>query len=217
MMTTIRSLFPFDSFQARSTAVLAILHSVGLLGLIYYEELFRPLTPFLLLVVTALLFSDHDDFRPRFCFFALGVVVLGMAIEILGVRTGTIFGDYRYSSVFGPAIAGVPLLIGIDWLLLTYLTLAASGRLVQHPLLTPLLGAIFMVGLDVLLEPVAIEMKFWIWEEGTPPLRNYMAWFLMAFFFHFIAWTLGLRFRSRVAIPLLIILVLFFLSILLTA
>ena len=217
MGTNGRPHFPFRSFQSIAIRGAILLHAVGLLGLIFFKDLFLPLTPFLLLIVTSLLFADHRDHRPRFWFFSLGVVLAGMTIEILGVRTGAIFGDYHYTGVFGPAIAGVPLLIGVNWLFLTYLTAQASGSLVRHPFLTPLIGAIFMVGVDVLLEPVAYKMDFWVWEKGMPPSENYSAWFITSFLFHFTAWKLGLSFRSRLGIPLLIILLLFFGSIILIA
>lgn len=38
-----------------------------------------------------------------------------------------------------------------------------------------------MVGLDVLIEPVAIDLSFWTWTNPTVPLSNYLAWFLTAF------------------------------------
>lgn len=217
MNTTDHSLLPFLSFRAISTGILVVLHGGGFVGLTFYRELFLPLTPLLLIAVTALLFSDHEDLRPRFWFFAFGVVGAGMLIELLGVRTGMVFGDYRYTEVLGPAIAGVPILIGVNWLLLIYLTFQASGYLMDHPFLTPLLGACFMLGFDLLLEPVAIEMKFWIWEQGLPPWENYLAWFITAFLFHLVAWNAGLQLRSRVAMPLLFVLVAFFISIVLMA
>jgi putative membrane protein len=205
------------SYQARVTLVLLIVHLVGWVGLAYFRDFFLPITPFQLLFVTALLLSDHRDWRPRFATFAGTVITAGLAIEIAGVQTGVIFGSYRYTEVFGPAIGGVPLLIGLNWLLLTYLTARASTYLVWHPVLTPLAGAALMLALDLMLEPVAIELGFWVWSDGLPPWQNYLAWFLTAWAFHMLAWHLKVYLRSRVAMPLLIIQALFFLSILLTA
>ena len=210
------SLSLLRSYQVRVTAILLIVQAVGLIGLSFYRELFLPLTPLNLLFATGLLLSDHRDLRPRFWFFAAIVIIGGLALEILGVRTGMVFGTYHYTDLLGPSIAGVPLVIGSNWLLLIYLTGWASHRLVQHALLTPFLGALFMLAFDLLLEPAAIALNFWVWEQGLPPLQNYAAWFLMAFGFHSLAWKLKVRLRSRVAMPLLVILTLFFLCIVLT-
>ena len=38
-----------------------------------------------------------------------------------------------------------------------------------------------MVGLDFLIEPVAISLDFWSWEYDIIPLQNYIGWFVIAF------------------------------------
>jgi putative membrane protein len=42
-------------------------------------------------------------------------------------------------------------------------------------------GALLMVIYDILLEPVAIRLDMWSWETVTPPLQNYIAWFIISF------------------------------------
>ena len=38
-----------------------------------------------------------------------------------------------------------------------------------------------MVLLDFLIEPVAIRLNFWTWENNIIPIQNYLMWFLVAF------------------------------------
>jgi len=40
-----------------------------------------------------------------------------------------------------------------------------------------------MVGMDLLIEPVAIELNFWRWTDVTVPLENYIAWFVLSTLF----------------------------------
>mgnify|MGYP002023459231 FL=1 len=37
-----------------------------------------------------------------------------------------------------------------------------------------------MTLLDVLIEPVAIKVNFWTWENPEVPLTNYIAWFVIS-------------------------------------
>lgn len=38
-----------------------------------------------------------------------------------------------------------------------------------------------MVLIDIFIEPVAIELGFWAWEQNQIPIQNYIAWFLISF------------------------------------
>jgi putative membrane protein len=42
------------------------------------------------------------------------------------------------------------------------------------------MGSLLMVGLDILIEPVAIALDFWEWSEGSIPLKNYLGWFVIS-------------------------------------
>ena len=35
--------------------------------------------------------------------------------------------------------------------------------------------------LDVLIEPVAIKLDYWSWENNVIPLQNYVMWFIVSF------------------------------------
>jgi putative membrane protein len=37
-----------------------------------------------------------------------------------------------------------------------------------------------MTSLDYLIEPVAIALDFWQWENNIIPIRNYVAWWIIA-------------------------------------
>src|SRR5690606_15857585 len=111
----------------------------------------------------------------------------------------------------------VPLMIGVNWLLLTY----AAGEVVRRLpkmqlLLRSFLTALLMVGLDFLIEPVAIQLDFWTWEGGTIPFRNYVAWFIVAHFLAFIYHTLPQRPVNQLAIFTFVVQVVFFLVLNLT-
>ena len=87
-----------------------------------------------------------------------------MISEILGVNYGLIFGEYVYLDNLGPKILGVPVLIGINWIILTFITGSLSSLIFKNKYLSVILGAIFMILLDLIMEPVAPLLGFWIFD-----------------------------------------------------
>lgn len=106
--------------------------------------------------------------------------LLGMGVETLGVQYGLLFGEYHYGENLGPKVMGVPLLIGINWVVLTFLTAYVGRRLFRSDWLSVPFAAALMVGLDFFIEPIAPLFDFWHWAEGYAPLQNYAAWFGVA-------------------------------------
>lgn len=120
--------------------------------------------------------------RSKLTWFLVLSYVLGFSAELFGVQTGILFGEYAYGPVLGPKIWGTPVMIGVNWMLVSYTTgmaVNAIGQQWSWPV-RAVLGALLLVGLDLFIEPVAIAYDFWQWEGGVVPLRNYVGWFLVA-------------------------------------
>ena len=184
--------------------IVAVTHLVGTLGLrTPYAGWMILLTPVHLLVSFALLYgqSTPTDRLKVGLFF---VYAIGLGIEMVGVNTGFPFGRYVYLEGLGPQIAGTPWLIGLNWALLTLASASfvsdflADGSRLQRALLASGL----MLGLDVLMGPVAQAHRLWMFAGGIAPWQNYVAWFAVAFAAQ---WVLGPRVTSnRLALPILI-------------
>jgi uncharacterized membrane protein len=114
------------------------------------------------------------------------VVVSSLWIEWVGVHFGFLFGVYQYGQNLGPKIDGVPLLIGINWALLLLSTAVIADRFVKPLYAKVIVGALLMVFIDFFIETSAPPFDFWIWELGAAPLRNYVAWFIVSAFLHFV-------------------------------
>ena len=109
------------------------------------------------------------------------VYLIGMLVELIGVNTGMLFGTYNYGENLGTKFFGVPFLIGINWVVLTFLTASIAKRYVPNKWLAILCGSILMVALDFFIEPTAPIFDFWHWEGGAAPIRNYVDWFVVSF------------------------------------
>lgn len=194
-------------------SIVLILHVVGLFGLnsIYFER-FEQLTPLNLLITFLLIVSVANAKRLRFILFFCFAFCLGMVVEIIGVQTGYPFGAYYYTSTLGLAVAGVPLLIGLNWFILAYGLWSLTNAVLKngHYVLKSLVAALFMTGLDVLIEPFAITHKLWVWQNNIVPPQNYLAWFLISFIIFFGGSKLLPEERNRMGIFTMLVFILFF-------
>ena len=194
--------------------VLAVLYTVGIFGILLpIHQDFILLTPVNLLVSLALVLWFHAGWDRGTRAFVVIAYLVGFGAELFGVQTGILFGEYTYGRVLGPKVWGTPLMIGVNWVMLSYSAGVIANHLLpeRHWLFRGLASALLMVGLDVLIEPVAMHYGFWSWEAEAVPLRNYLGWFLVAFPLQCLfAFWLG-RALNKVAIALFILQVLFFL------
>ena len=115
------------------------------------------------------------------------IAVAAWMLEVAGVRTGQIFGEYAYGRTLGYQVVNVPITIGINWILLVMVTGAVVAEWnVGGKIGRAALGAGLMTALDVLIEPVAVHFDFWQWNNNNIPVQNFIAWWVASFFFHWV-------------------------------
>lgn len=108
-------------------------------------------------------------------------------IEIVGTLTGFPFGDYHYTTRMGPLLfSTLPLAIPFSWYLIVVGGFFCFGQFFPQRTHTQLafFTACFALFVDWIMEPFAWKIKgYWIWAEGSVPIENYIAWFVLSFFF----------------------------------
>ncbi|MBL7889309.1 MAG: carotenoid biosynthesis protein, partial [Bacteroidia bacterium] len=134
----------------------------------------------------------------------------GFFLEVAGIHTGVIFGNYQYGKTLGTQFLNVPLVMGFNWLMLIYSAGVIFESLKANKYIKSLFGAGLLVSLDLLLEPVAMKYDFWAWSNGTIPLQNYVAWFIAAFFMLLLFYNLNFSKNNRLALLLYIVQFVFF-------
>lgn len=192
--------------------LLGAMHLAGIIGLALPDtrELFKLLVPFNLLTNAALILWFHQEWNKKFILALAIVMLVGYWVEVIGVHTQMIFGSYWYKTTLGYKVFDVPLLIAINWLVVIYTTSALVAEFAIPKPLQVLLATSLTVGLDYLIEPIAIAYDFWDWKDGTVPLQNYVGWFLVAFFLHSLLIYLPFRKNNKVAVALYVYEVVFF-------
>ena len=180
-------LIPNNVISKISVSIIWLFHISGMIGISFGDkEFFLSFTCVNLLVAFILLLINQKRLEIIEIKSIFLIFIIGMVSEILGVNYGFIFGEYVYLDNLGVKTLGVPVLIGVNWIILTFITGSFSYSISKNKYLSVLIGAIFMVLLDLLMEPVAPLLGFWIFDLPTVPLQNYVGWFLIGILTHII-------------------------------
>ena len=173
-------LIPSNTTSKISVFIIWLFHLCGMVGISYgNKEFFLAFTPINLFISFVLLFVNQKQLESKELKSAFLIFFIGMISEILGVNYGLIFGDYVYLDNLGFKILGVPVLIGVNWIILTFITGSLSSFIFKNKYVSIFMGAILMIGLDLLIEPVAPLLGFWIFDLQKVPLQNYIGWFVI--------------------------------------
>lgn len=128
-----------------------------------------------LLALGTLLYA-RDRFGWRAYLMFAVAFAFGVAVELLGSRTGIPFGHYDYHAP-GPAILGVPLLVPLGWWAFTLVALAAAAMRA-----TVAVAPLVLVAWDLGLDPLMVRHEFWRFDPpgayAGVPWTNFVGWYL---------------------------------------
>lgn len=165
-------------------AILVLFHAIGLY-LFTQSNSASDLTWMNLMLCGTLVFLAEGSSKRTFL-IALIIFLGGFLIELIGTKTGYLFGDYSYGTVLGWRLLGVSIIIGVNWYALV-LASANIARFFKVPVFfQAILAGFLCVILDFIIEPVAIKFGFWSWHSGKIPIYNYITWFIFATIFSYI-------------------------------
>ncbi len=195
-----------------SMVLLAFTYVICFFGMVSnsFPEIFRYLVPFTILLSVVVLCIFHQSWNRGVIFTLTIVIVAGFGIEAAGRHTGLIFGSSSFGNSLGWKLFDTPLIIGVNWLLLVYITHVAVRQIgIERPWIE-LTAAAIITALDYLMEPVAIRYDLWHWENNIIPVQNFFAWFYISFFMQLFFNQMKPVKENQVAIPLLVLQIVFY-------
>lgn len=118
----------------------------------------------------------------------VAVGVVGFTAEVVGVHTGVPFGDYHYTGGIGPALAGVPLAVGLAWMMMAQPAACVAARICTRARTRVVVATCALTGWDVFLDPQMVDARHWAWRHPSPhlpgirdvPLTNFGGWLLVS-------------------------------------
>ena len=168
------------------------------------------LTPIHLFVMFALFLWANSYFSIKLIKAIIVIYLIGVLAEVLGVRYNIIFGNYYYGNSLGPQVFEVPLIIGFNWLTLSFATYGVSSYLFRNKTVITIFASMLMVLTDYIIEPMAGALDFWYWVGGNIPIQNYVGWFFVSLIIHSILVKMNFKFNIKLCMALLLSQILFF-------
>jgi putative membrane protein len=216
--------------QNTALFIALLFHTCGVIGILAgpYKQWFINNTPLTLAIMAVLLVITQTAKNKWFYLFVAAAYITGLLVELTGVNTGWLFGHYSYGTVLGAKLYGVPWLIGVNWFTIVYCA-GCSTYMFSNWLQKKLMGdevqlsttmqvfsfmadaAMLTTFFDWVLEPVAVKLGFWQWQNNTIPLYNYVCWFAVSALLLLLMRLLPFSKHNQFAVHLLIIQLLFFL------
>jgi len=126
--------------------------------------------------------------------FLIITIIVSLILEIIGSKTGYVFGGkYHYDNDNTPGVTlfDIPVLIPIAWFGIIYMSINFCNYVtnVRFPFENSInysfiiLTAIFVMLLDLVLDPLAVDEKRWNWESPGIyygiPILNFFGWLLV--------------------------------------
>ena len=202
-------------FERWVIRLLPVFYLVGLIGhgIEAAFELMLALTPYTILGTAVIGLAPFFMLRhTRLLLWAVITFAATLFLEILGVKTGLVFGSYLYGDTLGFEVLGVPLLIGINWTVIILGSVKLAEQVTERLFSIMTITALIAVLFDYSMEPVAMALDYWNWEGGVIPLQNYAAWGVIAFIFAGVYKLMDLRNPSWIPTAIVIVQGLFFLG-----
>jgi len=194
--------------------IIYIFFFVGIAGHLFGQtkNLMLLITPFVLLAAGIVVLYYSFENKLQLIYWVLITYVITFILEVLGVKTGLVFGDYTYGNVLGLKLFEVPVIIGFNWVMVILGCIVLIKKFVNTKVVILFSASLLAVGFDFLLEPVAIKLNYWKWANDIIPLQNYAAWFLISFIFSFLyLYIFKIEIRNKISIHYLFAQILFFL------
>ncbi|HPE75273.1 MAG TPA: carotenoid biosynthesis protein [Draconibacterium sp.] len=201
---------------SKTAVFFVIFYLVGIAGIVipFSFPLFVKLIPYALILSSVALVFYHKSFNTKTITVFISIYLTGFFVEVTGVNTGLIFGQYNYGESLGLKVFNTPLIIGLNWLLLVYLTasvLESSNTAVPVKIV---ISALLMLGYDLIIEQIAPLLNMWNWQSNLIPVKNYLSWFLLALVFHAAIQVFRIKTKNKLAPVILVCQVSFFLILL---
>ena len=199
---------------SRSTlfiCVLYIIHFSALMGIyLGYIQWFLSKTWAILFLIFLVLWDGLPKKSIKISWPIPAVFFIGFIAEWLGVKFGFLFGDYSYGANLGMKLDDVPIIMGINWIILSLATRGIMQRFFKLPVMKILVSSVLMVSLDILLEPLAPQLDYWSFDTMVAPLSNYIGWLIYSILIQSLLELVQFKGHFKISLHILIIQLLFF-------
>jgi putative membrane protein len=199
---------------SRSTlfiCALYIIHLSALIGVyLGYIQWFLSKTWAILFLIFLVIWDGLPKKSIKISWPIPAIFFIGFIAEWLGVKFGFLFGDYSYGANLGMKLDDIPIIMGINWVILSLATRGIIQRFFKLPVMKILVSSVLMVSLDILIEPLAPQLDYWSFDTMVAPLSNYIGWLIYSILIQSLLELVQFKGHFKISLHILIIQLLFF-------
>ena len=201
-----------ENYKQYSIFLLWLMHASAFIGIkLGYADFFLPLSAINLWFISLLLIWYYPIRNKNEVLLFAAIAILGFAAEAIGVATGKVFGEYAYGRNLGFKILEVPVIIGVNWAVLSFTSSGIANRIpVNSIYIKAAIASLLMLIFDFFIEQSAPVFDFWEFELPEVPLQNYITWFVLAYIFNYAVLKLISDADAKICIHIYIVQILFF-------
>jgi putative membrane protein len=180
----------------------------------FSREITINLSEFFYFVINVVVFSfivknNKKKLTALFLFIILALFGIYL-LQIARLNNNEIFGSFWFGGALGHKITEVPFIASIFWTIAIFSSLSLSSKIVKAGILRIFLSSLFIVIFDFFLEPVAMKLNYWQWENKAVPVSNYIVWFITSTILAGTIMALKIEPRSQVSRSFFLIQTVFF-------
>jgi bisanhydrobacterioruberin hydratase len=199
-----------ESYKSYFLYFLILVYVSGSIGFVVNPTFFSPFTPYTLLF-TCFVFLIHQPISDKKYISAFfSIAILGYIIELIGIKTGLLFGNYSYGNGLGFKLFDVPLIISINWAMLICAGIVTVSKVFNNKFIVISVTALVVTFIDLIIEQVAQKLDFWQFEGGLAGLHNYLGWIGVVFFTSYLFYPSLINGNRKVSSIILILQIIFF-------
>ena len=185
----------------------------GIFGILSEDsEWFLEMTPLNLMLYLVFIVVNAEKLNVKFLYAFLIPFLIGFITEFLGVNYGLIFGTYEYGENLGYKVGGVPVMICVNWAVLTFITADISRYIHKNIWIRSFIGGLLMMLLDLAIEVSAPRFDFWEFEDEIVPIQNYVGWLVISFVAHLLFQRFEIKTNKQISVQIFIAISVFFLT-----
>ncbi len=127
-----------------------------------------------------ILYICFKSFKKHF-FSLILISFYAILIENIAILTGFPYSKFVYSNLMGPKFLFVPITLPFAWIPIFFLALIIVYK-IKNKMTKIISGGLIMTYFDLVLDPGATNIGFWIWEIKSGfynvPYINFFGWIL---------------------------------------
>ena len=155
----------------------------GVLAIYFFSFPYRDWILEISLLISNVLVFGYAVIRDKdlkIVYWILIAIAIIFLVHWIGLINGNIFGDFRFGPLFKIKVAGIPLVLMINWAGLIFAAITLVIRLGGYAFMA-VFSSVLMVFFIFIFEPLALKSGISLRPDSLISLNLYITWFILSY------------------------------------